>query len=104
MISICIRVVYKQKDILTTHVNNTQFAESSLQQPPSTRVLLSKKIGPEGFSILILKIVCECTMLEEPLQNGPLPLLIEILVTVESVFLNFARSKLQKTLQLPLLN
>jgi hypothetical protein len=41
-------------------------------------------------------------MLEEPLQNGPLPFLIEILRTAKNFFLTSSRSN-YKTFQLPLL-
>jgi hypothetical protein len=49
------------------------------------------KFGPEGFSLLIEKIVCQYPMHEEPLQSGILPLLIGIIVTIEGVFLNSTR-------------
>jgi len=48
--------LYEKRHIIA-HVNNTQLVANSLQQPPFTRVLLSNKIGPEGFSILVNIIV-----------------------------------------------
>jgi len=35
-------------------------------------------------------------MLEDPLQNGPLPLFIEVIVTPENTFLNSTRSSYKK--------
>jgi hypothetical protein len=72
---------------------------------PFTKVLLSIKIVPKGFSILVNIVISpkyfsEYTMLEDPLKNGPLPLFIEILVTVENAFLNSTRN-ITKTFQLP---